>query len=59
MNVKKEVYEAVKAILKDELDKCNSKIRNNKWAFEKLTKEQTILKRERVKLTQLMHELKP
>lgn len=59
MNVKKEVYETVKKLLKDELDKCNSKIRNNKWTFEKLVKEQTILKRERTKLIQLMNELKP
>ena len=59
MNVKKEVYETVKQLLQEELNKCNSKIRNNKWAFEKLVKEQTILKRERTKLIQLMNELKP
>lgn len=57
MNVKKAVYERVKHMIQTELDSCNSKIRHNLLLFKRLQEEQTILKRERVKLTELLRSL--
>ena len=57
MNVKKEVFERVKQMLTNERNKCLSKIRNNKWEFEKLTNEQTVLKRELAKIDEMIRSL--
>jgi len=56
MNIKKEVANRIQKLLQDELTNCNNKIRRNKYEFEKLAREQTILKRERVKLTKLIND---
>ena len=57
MNVKKAVVDNVKNMLLEELRKCNNKIRDNKDKFARLTEEQTVLKRERVKLTEMLRDL--
>ena len=54
---KKAASDKVKEILERELKDCNRKIQSNKYSFARLAAEQTILKRERVKITQLIREL--
>ena len=56
-NVETEVNESIAQRLKKMINQNNLKIEQNKWAFDKLTKEQTILKRERAKLTGMVKEL--
>ena len=57
MDIKKEVLNRIEKFLNSELTKCNDAIHINKRNFEKLTNEQTILKRERVKITELINFL--
>lgn len=57
MNVKKAVMDKVRDMLNNELRKCNNKIWDNKNQFARLTEEQTTLKRERVKLAQMLRDL--
>jgi hypothetical protein len=54
MNIKKEVAERIKTMLQAELNKCNNKIHDNLFQFKKLSDEQTILKRERAKLAEML-----
>ena len=56
-NVETEVNESIAQRLKKMINQNNLKIDQNKWAFDKLAKEQTILKRERAKLTGMVKEL--
>lgn len=57
MNIKKEVTERIKKLLQEELQKCNNKIHDNLYQFKKLSDEQTVLKRERVRLAELLKSM--
>jgi len=57
MNVKKEVAERIKLMIKAELNKCGNKIHDNRFQFKKLQDEQTVLKRERTSLIQLLNDI--
>ncbi|GAH23920.1 unnamed protein product, partial [marine sediment metagenome] len=58
MNIKKEVIERIVEALLNERNKIESKINRNRYEFKKLTYEQTIMKREKVQLDNLIRELK-
>lgn len=58
MNIKKLVIERITNLLQNEYNNINHKIFENKWKFKKLEEEQTILKRERAKLQQLINDVK-
>lgn len=57
MNVKKEVFENLKAMINEEIKKCENKIRKNKYYFKALEQEQTVLKREKSKLYSMLNDL--
>jgi len=57
MQIKKEVLNRVTSCLQKELNKCNNTLHQNLYQFKRLAEEQTILKRERVKLTELINSL--
>jgi uncharacterized protein YeeX (DUF496 family) len=59
MNVKKEVIERIKSKLIDEMRDCDRKIYRNKYKFKELVEEQTILKREMAKLSEIIKSLSP
>lgn len=56
-NIESEVNESLAQRLKSMINQNNFKIEQNKRAFEKLTREQTTLKRERAKLSKMVKEL--
>lgn len=56
--IKKAVTENVRNMLNAELTRVNYKIYDNKNAMKRLVEEQTILKRERVRLTELLNSIK-
>lgn len=58
MNIKKMVIERITSVLQIEYNSINRKIFDNRWKFKKLEEEQTILKRERAKLQQLINDVK-
>ena len=58
MKCKEEVINNIIRRLEDDLIKCNSTIRLNKYEFKKLAEKQALLKRERVILTDLINQLK-
>ena len=58
MNVKKEVIEKMTECLSLEIKKCNDKISSNKYKMKNLIREQTILKREKVKITEVLRLIK-
>ena len=64
MNVKKEVVIRIRKVLHDELTKCENKIRDNKYRFQrfkeehkKLVEEQTLLKREKTSLLEAINSI--
>jgi len=58
MQVKKRVIERIVDLLQTEYNKINYEIFENKYKFKNLEHEQTVLKRERVKLQKMINELK-
>jgi len=58
MNIKKEVAKNIEKFLREELSKINGKLNTNRYQFKKLTEEQTILKRERVKIHTLINTIR-
>ena len=44
MNVSKDVYTIMKAMIEKELSNCQYKIRDNKYKINQLSKEQRLLK---------------
>ena len=58
MNIKKEVAKNIEKFIREELNKVNNKIHDNKYKFARLTEEQTILKRERVKIHELLNTIR-
>lgn len=58
MQIQKKVVERIQQMLQEEFNKCNAKLFTNKYTFKRLVEEQTVLKRERVKLTEMLNELK-
>jgi hypothetical protein len=58
MQVKKVVYDRVVQVLQDEKNKIVDKIRVNKYTFQKLRDEQTVLKRERAKIDEIIRSAK-
>lgn len=57
MHAKKAATEKLIKLLRDEHCRCESKLRANRYNFQRLTEEQTILKREKVQLTELINSL--
>lgn len=55
-NIEKEVNESIANRLQRMVLNNNDKIETNKREFAKLTREQTVLKRERVKLSAMVKE---
>ena len=58
MNIKKEVAKNIEKFIREELNKVNNKIHDNRYQFARLTEEQTILKRERVKIHELLNTIR-
>ena len=59
VNIKKAVYDRILEMYQRELLDVEYKIRNNKYRFKELTDEQTTLKRERVRINQLIRDISP
>ena len=55
MNVKKEAYDNIIKHLREQISDVDCDIKNNKREFEKLTYKQTVLKRQRTKLVELIN----
>ena len=58
MQVKKRVIERIVDLLQSEYARIYFELRSNKVKFKSLEQEQTILKRERAKIQQLINSLK-
>jgi predicted nucleic acid-binding Zn-ribbon protein len=59
MNIKREVYDRIVKALERELSVITSKINGNRYSFRNLEKEQTVLKREKAKLHEMLRDLRP
>jgi hypothetical protein len=58
MNHKKEAHTEIIKLLEKEYNNCISDIRDNKFTFKRLVQEQTILKRKKAELTNIINSLK-